>query len=494
MMGQPMSFLPEELLKKRIHVIGMTGAEGAAIARFLATEGASDVTLHDFASPDDLRLSFDRFHEAHTEAERETQFNELIRLPFQARIGKEVYLDGIAEAELVFVPQAWFRYPQNAVLKELQGKIPFWNITKLYAELAPCRVLAVSGTSGKSTTVRLLYEMCNAGGRAWFSGNDRLNVQLLDRFSDMQPEDLFVLEVSNRQLLIDFDKPFSVAGLTNLQPNHLDDHGTFEAYVAVKRKLFAHQRPEDIAVLNADDPVLRTLASDLPSRVVLFSLTEELSEGAYLHDGNLWIRSEGRSYLLCAARDVKLPGPHNLANILMAALMAFLVGIDTKTIRNVAVSFRGVPHRLEPVATVRGVSYVEDSAGCNPDNPRMAVQSFPQPIVLLAGGGRPHARAGDFLDMMRAVRSARMRAMILYGPAAEQMEREYAEVRAETPGQTDIPVEHASTMREAFVKCVAFARHGDVVVLSPGCESFGEFRDYRERAQVFHQLVAALEA
>ncbi|MCA9388052.1 MAG: hypothetical protein KC653_03310, partial [Candidatus Andersenbacteria bacterium] len=323
-----MAFLSTDILGKKIHVVGMTGAEGASIARFLATEGAKHVTLHDFVETGDLRESFDRFHEALTEQERQSQFDELMSLPFEARIGPDAYLDGVEEAELLFLPQSWFRYEQNKVLHELKGKVPFWNITKLYVELAPCTVVGISGTSGKSTTSRLLYEICRRDRTAWFTGNDRLNVQILDKLPEMKPEDVLVVEVSNRQLLFDFDKPFDLAGLTNIIPSHLDDHKDAAGYIEAKKRLFRGQTAEHYAVLNADDEISQRLLPEIPAVQGLFSLQKELEAGAFRKNGELWIRWNGKGYRLADERDVKLPGPHNTANILLASLLAFLLDVD----------------------------------------------------------------------------------------------------------------------------------------------------------------------
>lgn len=490
-----MSVLSQDRLEQQMHVVGVFGAEGAAIARFLHAQGAKDVVLHDLATKDEAESVFHTNHEALTPTEQQQQLQELLALPYKWQLG-EAYLTDIDLAEVIFVPQSWFRYEQNKPLLELaktaQDHVEFSSITKLYSDLVPCNMLAVSGSSGKSSVAKLLADICSRHTKTWFTGNDRLNVQILDKIEEMTPDDLCVLEVSNRQLLIPRKKPFHITALTNLRPTHLDDHGDFESYIDAKLQLFSGQTAEHVAILNADDPNVSQLVNEISAFRAFVSLQRPLEEGAYVKGGDFWIRHNNREYKLCSVREFPLPGPHNQLNALIASLMAFHAGVPTKLIREALLEAKGIPHRLEFVREVHGIKYYEDSAACNPDGPRVAVQSFSQPIVLMMGGTRPVQQEGEFLDAMRAIASARMRAVVLYGAVAHQLETELVQVVGEQRAADVFHIQRADTMKEAFQQATQLARKGDVVVLSPGCESFGEFKEYRHRAQVFTELVHKL--
>ena len=477
---------------KNIHVIGTSGAEGSAIVEFLATRlSKPQIIAHDFCTEGNFKESFWSFHDAFSEEEKDTTFDKLQKLPvkfnFQAN-----YLEDIEKADIVFVPQSWFRYKNNQALIPLSKKIPFYNITKLYFNLCPCPIIAVTGTSGKSTTTRLIYEILKKGGQSvYFTGNDRQNVQVLNNLDNIKKNDVLVMEVSNRQLKIDQGKSPHVGVITNISPNHLDDHQDYQEYIEVKKSLLRYQNESDFAVLNYDNNTTRQLASDIQGQPYYFSQNKEPELGCFLKNNDIFIKDAQREYRVCQAREIVLPGPHNLANVLAASLAAFLVGSSPKNIRETVTSFTGLPSRLELVKEIKGVKYYEDSAACNPEGTSMAVQSFKNPIVLIAGGSRKVKTPNEYQEMAKSIAGSNVKALLLLGEEAANIEKAVRKTIEKT-SQPSLLIKHCSTLEEAVSDSSTLADTGDIVILSPGCESFGMFKDYRDRGRQFKILVKQL--
>lgn len=472
---------PVRTLRGRsIHVLGLSGTEGSAVCDFLMRQGVRTVTAHDLTTPKTFPEVFRRTHAWMSPSECEAALERWLSEPIPIR-WRDRYLEGIGEAEVVFLPQAWFRYPENAPIRSLPPEVERTSLTRLVFDLVPCPVVGVTGTNGKFTVGTLIHRMLVAAGlRAHFSGNDRTHVPILYRLEDLRRTDWLVLEISNRQLL-GLERSPHVAVLTNLAPHHLDDHGSFEAYVACKATIFRHQSPEDVAVLNADDPVSFALTSEIKAQLVPFGrysdLPRRLRRGAWVEDG--WIVAFGHRVLPVDA--LQLPGDHTVANALASCAAAGVVGVPPEAMADVLRSFRGLPHRLWLIAERGGVRYYEDSLATNPAAAAAAIRAMDRPFVLIAGGRRPHATVQDFRPMREALLAAPVRATYLIGECAGVMREAFSGLPAE--------VLVVGTLQRAVRRAVQLVRPGEAVLLSPGCESFDQFRDYRERAEVFAALV-----
>lgn len=470
---------------KQVHVVGLAGTEGAAVVEFLLACGITTVTAHDLATAEEFPDAFRRAHQWMTPAQQDAALRRLLGAPIVRRF-RDRYLEGIERADLIYVSQAWFRYPENAPIRRAQeAGIPLSSMTALFFETVPCPILGVTGTNGKFTVVRLVASMlAESGIRTFESGNDRTHVPILYRLDEVTQDAVLVLELSNRQLI---GLPYSphIAVVTNLSPHHLDDHGTFEAYVEAKRTIVAHQGPQDYAILNADDPVVRAFGDACRSRVLLWSRTRPVDEGACLVDGWITLRLGSREERV-AKVPLPVPGDHMVDNALGAALAARIAGARPEAIARVLESFRALPHRLRRVAEVGGVTYYEDSLATNPAAAAAAVRSFDRPLVLLAGGHRRDATPEDFRPLADALRERPVRGVVVFGAAAAALEE--AVRSAGVPGD----VVRCAQLEDAFEAARALARPGDVVTLSPGCESFDQFRDYRHRAARYVELVEAL--
>ncbi|NIT35955.1 MAG: UDP-N-acetylmuramoyl-L-alanine--D-glutamate ligase [candidate division Zixibacteria bacterium] len=346
-----------------------------------------------------------------------------------------------------------------------------------YRLLVTDRIVAVTGSNGKSTTTALLGEMFRrAGEEVVVAGN--IGVALTAVLAELEPTTTVVAEVSSFQLEdVATFKPH-VAVLLNLAPDHLDRHGSPAAYYRMKWRIFENQGAGDYAVLNADDPS-SAKADNLRAAVTLFGRRAAPGPGVWLEGGDVKYDVRGRRGTLLAASGVRLPGPHNLSNAMAAACASLAVGVPAAAVAEALASFEGLPHRLEFTGEVARVRYVNDSKATNVASALAALASFDGPIVLIAGG---KSKGEDFAALASAARG-KVRAAILYGAAQEELAAAFAGV---------VPLERAATVKEAVAKAVGAARPGDTVLLSPACTSWDQYRDFEERGDDFKRAVADL--
>ncbi len=483
--------IPELKQKNNIHVIGASSAEGSAILDFLLTQGIKNITAHDFKNQKEFRESFDSFHDSLNLKEKDKYFKKITESGIKFNF-KDQYLDGIEKADLVFVTQAWFRYEPNLPkLKEAQDKgIEFSSITKLYFSLFPGKIIGITGSSGKTTTSNLINAVAEQSkNKVYFTGNDRLNKQVLNEIVTAGTNDLLVIEVSNRQLMLDLEKSPDIGVITNLSPNHLDDHETFENYIKVKKSLLKYQSKNDYAILNQDSKVTRKIgeSEDLKSEVIFFSRQDRLNKGVFLDKDVLKLKLNNKEHNICSVSDLHIKGPHNIENAMAATSVGGVLGINPDKIGKALKSFTGIKSRLELVREVKGVKFYEDSAACNPNGPYYAAQSFKEPLILIAGGYRKNPLDGEFDEMARAVLENNVKAVILIGDMKDFIAK--AITKQSESSKQSVLVYKAENLKEAVDKSWEIGKNGDVVVMSPGCESFGMFKDYRDRAKHFKQLV-----
>ena len=343
------------------------------------------------------------------------------------------------------------------------------------------RLCAITGTKGKSTTTAALGAMLReAGIDARVGGN--IGAPLVGLVEGSTDATAFAVEVSSFQLegIVRF-RP-DVAVWLNLSPDHLDRHPSLAAYVAAKARVFANQRPEDWAVVNADDPVVLREARRARARQLLFRVTGEplvSGDGAFFEEGAARLRQGGRLETLFLRGDVALPGAHLQGDLLVAAAAARLLGASAEAIARAVRGFRGVEHVLEHVATIDGVAYYNDSKATNVEAARRSLEAFSAPVVVILGG---RYKGGDFAELLPPLR-LHGRAVVTIGEAAER-------VTAALAGA--LPLERASSLRDAVLQARSLAKPGDVVLLAPACSSFDMFRDYADRGRAFKAEVERL--
>lgn len=354
--------------------------------------------------------------------------------------------------------------------------IPVVGELELGALAAHAPLICITGTNGKSTTTDLVGALLRAAGReVAVCGN--IGRAICEVAESVSAQGVLVVEVSSFQLeTVSRLQPY-IATWLNLTPDHLDRHGSFETYGAMKARLFERQTEDEWAVRHADDAeVMRRVSGAGAS--LLFSAGHEVAEGAGFGNGDLVLAWRGGREVLLPRTELRLPGPHNLANALAALATVLPLEIAPETLRQVLRTYSGLEHRLEPAGEVAGVRFVNDSKATNTGSMEVALQSFPAPLVLIAGG---RDKGQDFRPLHALVRRA-VRHLVLIGEGAEPMSQAWP----------DVPAERAGSMAEAVALAHRAAGPGGVVLLSPGCASFDMFQDYEDRGRCFKHEVARL--
>jgi UDP-N-acetylmuramoylalanine--D-glutamate ligase len=452
-----------QAVPKRALVVG-AGRSGAAVAKALVAFGASVVVT-------------DRKREGDLGPEME----ELRRLGVELAVGAHS-LDLLAGVDLVVVSPGvpsdlpLLQAARQRVIPDQPGRlVEVIGELEFAARLIDAPCAAISGTNGKSTTTLLLGAMAIEAGRRVFVGGN-LGQPLSAALFPQAPWELLVVEVSSFQLETIRTFHPSCAALLNVTPDHLDRYPDFEHYIAAKRRLFLNVSPEDTAVLNAADPIVRAIGRGLPCRVIWFA--EEPTEGdaIWCAGGSVHMRVDGREETLWPIKALQLPGRHLMQNALAATAMARTMALPAAAIEQAIRDFQGQEHCLETVAERGGVLYVNDSKGTNVDAVINALDSLDRPIVWIGGG----LNKGGRFEALRPAIGRRVKLAIVFGAARQA-------IALALEGMT--AVEEVATLDEAVRRATGAAQAGDVVLLSPACASFDQFRDYRERGERFRALV-----
>ncbi|HEC21263.1 MAG TPA: UDP-N-acetylmuramoyl-L-alanine--D-glutamate ligase, partial [Candidatus Peregrinibacteria bacterium] len=373
---------------KKIHVIGFSGTEGAAIALFLARKGVKNLHFHDFCEEKKFKKHFREAHVGFSAKEREELFKELGKISANFYF-KENYLKDVEKADIIFVPQSWYLYEFNKPLWGLKKKrgITFSSITKLYFDLVPAKIVGITGSNGKTTTSNMINGIFQASRfQTYFSGNDRRNVQILEKIEKMTAEDFLVLEISNRQLKVDLKRSPNIGILTNITPNHLFEYSSFAEYEDSKEGMLKYQKKRDFAILNFDNPSSQKIIRKGKYNVFPFSTEEILERGAFVRGGVMVVKDAGKEYKICKTGELKIKGKHNISNALAAIATAYLAEVKIEVIRDAIKKFRGLPQRLELVRKIKGVEFYNDTASTAPESTIAALDTLKSNVILIAGG------------------------------------------------------------------------------------------------------------
>ena len=445
-------------------LVAGAGKSGIAAAELLLSLGG-EVILYDGND----RLDRDKLRAGFGEAAR---IHILLgELPRTALVGVEL---------AIISPGIALDAPFVTVLDE--AGVPIWGEIQLAYHVAKGRLIAITGTNGKTTTTALT----GAVMKAWFEevfvvGNigtpcTRLALDTTDR-------SVTVAEVSSFQLETIMDYRPDISAILNITPDHLNRHGTMENYIEIKERITANQSAQDCVVLNYEDPVLREFgeSSELKPKVVFFSSARPLTEGLYLEGNQIQVAHSGKKEPLVDVRDLQLLGRHNYENVMAAAAIAIRIGVPMEVIRRVVKEFKAVEHRIEFVLERAGVKYYNDSKGTNPDAAIQAIRAMPGPTVLIAGGYDKHSEYDEWIGEF----GDKVKYLVLIGQTSDKI----AEC-ARAHGFNDIM--YAEDMEEAVHVCAAYADAGDSVLLSPACASWGMFANYEQRGNIFKECVRNL--
>ncbi len=462
----------EPLRHRRVDVVGVASVEGSEMARYLAKAGFTQVVGHDQQpSLAALERSHDRAHAGLRAPERQSRFSELLPALSELRLGPR-YLEDIEGSELAIPTQAWFLSPANRPLKEaVRSGLGLYSMAQAYLDLARGPVLGVTGTHGKSTTSALAAAMLRRSGhfeQVWLGGNDRHSRQALAAVAGDDGRSCLVLELSNRQLVQLRTAP-AYAVLTNITPNHLDEHGGLEGYVAAKRRIFELPGCQ-VLVRNGDDRLSLEGAPPPPSVGELrFARGEaELGrlDGGFLDGGELVLRHRGARLPLMLRDQIPLVGGHNVANVLAAATAALAVTGDQAGIPKIAEAvgrFMPLPHRLQLVWQADGVSFYDDLSSTTPQSTVAAIRALNRSCVLICGGDD---KGISFEGLVQLMPDPVRRVVLLPGSGSERL---LAAVEAVGHGHT---VSRSAQLESAVLRARELAVAGDAVLLSPACPGF----------------------
>lgn len=341
-------------------------------------------------------------------------------------------------------------------------------------------IIAITGTNGKTTTTALTGEITGKYyGKSFVVGN--IGIPYTKVAQDTKEDSVIVAEISSFQLETAVEFHPKVSAILNITPDHLNRHHTMENYIAVKASIAKNQTEEDTIVLNYEDKELREIAKDVKAKVVFFSSERELAEGCYLKDDDIWYADADGAKKLMNVHEMRLLGKHNAENVMAAICMCYAYGVPMEYILSAVKEFKAVEHRIEYVATKKGVDYYNDSKGTNPDAAIKGILAMNKPTVLIGGGYDKDSSYDEWIESF----GDKVKALVLLGQTADKIE-----ACARAHGFENI---YREDSLEAVVDtCVRLSEPGDAVLLSPACASWGMFPNYEVRGKVFKELVHKL--
>jgi UDP-N-acetylmuramoylalanine--D-glutamate ligase len=451
---------------KRVLILG-AARQGLALARWLTLHGAR-VMLSD----------------ARSEAELLAARESLAGYPIQWALGGHPLK--LLDSTDVLCLSGGVPLTLPIVTEAAKRGISLSNDSQIFMEVVPCKTIGITGSAGKTTTTTLVGRMArNAYGRnAYIGGN--IGDPLINHVDNMKAGDIAILEISSFQLDQMTVSP-NIAAILNITPNHLDRHGSMEAYVAAKARILEFQGKDDAAVLGYHNKVAWSLRNKVHGKLYTFCLgeLEEGLHGAYLQDGLLHLR-DGETYLPLILREkVLLRGDHNLLNVLAAFAIGHAAGFPLDAMLGAVEGFRGVPHRLELVRELHGVRWYNDSIATAPERAIAAIRAFEEPIVLLLGGRDKNLPWEELMQLA----NQRVDHVVLFGEVADKIQKTIERLGLREPRFT---LTRTNGLREAVVRAAEVAEADDVVLLSPGGTSFDEFKDFEERGERFREWVQEL--
>ena len=361
-----------------------------------------------------------------------------------------------------------------------QQGLPVWGEVELAYRTGKGRVLAITGTNGKTTTTALLGKiMSDAEESVFVVGN--IGTPYTSKALEMKNDSVTVAEISSFQLETVEEFAPEVSAILNITEDHLNRHHTMEEYIRVKELIVKNQKPENVCVLNYEDPVLREFGKNIVPKTFYFSSERSLDRGIYLDGDQIILKTEKEEIPLVKTGDLKLPGKHNYENVMAASAMAYFAGVPVESIRRSICEFTAVEHRIEYVTEKNGVVYYNDSKGTNPDAAIKGIQAMERPTWLIAGGYDKESCYDEWLNSF----NGKVRSLVLIGQTKEKI-RDAAE-RLDA-----CPCILCEELEEAVKICAEKAQPGDAVLLSPACASWGQFENYEQRGDMFKKFVNSL--
>jgi UDP-N-acetylmuramoylalanine--D-glutamate ligase len=451
-----------ELKNKRVLVVGL-GRSGVASAIFLQEHGAKVIVS-----------------DSKSEVQLQSEVPALLDRGISIETGHHGERTFRDQDLIVVSPGVPSDQPQLQHARSLG--IPVIGEVELAFRFLQGKVLAITGSNGKTTTTTLVGEILaksgtKSGKKTLVGGN--IGTPVISLAGQSTPDSQTVLEISSFQLeSIEQFRPW-IATILNITPDHLDRHHTFQAYVDAKARIFENQQASDFAILNADDPTCVALKEKIKASLLWFSRKQLVENGAFLKGDQIIFRQNGQEQAVLSRSDIQLKGEHNLENVLAAVAMSMVAGCTPQQVRDAVKDFRAVEHRLELVATINGVTFYNDSKATNVDATVKALESFPGNIHIILGG----KDKGSDYTVLNPLLHERVKRVYLIGAASDK-------IVSHIKNATELV--RSGTLERAVRQAFEAAKSGDVVLLAPACASFDQFNSYEHRGRVFKELVRSL--
>ena len=445
-----------------IHLIGLSGAEGSSLALFFIRQGVKNLIGHDFCRPGDFSKNYFKYHQFQSREKSQQQIKQ-IKAAFKINF-KKSYLQGLGRNDLIFAPSSWFRYAENKKLAKHQ----FFNWYNLVGEIFRGKIIGVTGTAGKGTTTHLITLMLKAAGKKVYLAGDAWQMTNLGKISSMPKNSWLVLELSNRTLTFASKTRFSpqLAVITNISKHHIDDHhNSFGEYIKTKKEIARYQTKVDYFLYNSADAEAGKLKRYGRAKHLAFSQTTAKK---------LWLNNR---FLI---------GQHLRADAAAAIKVAKILKIRDVQIKKALATFRPRSGRMEPVGALNGIFFVNDGASTRPSASAAAIGAFSKNKVhLLLEGSRKKPHRSYYLDLLKIIRDCRVKNVFISGSITGFL--------LPLLKKTGVPAFASNGLAESVCRAYRSAKSGEIILLSPANESFGQFSDYRERVALFNATVKKLK-
>ena len=439
--------------------------------------GVSNIPLIDYLYQKNANVTV--FDDREEEKLEQNVINKIKDYGFKFYLGKG-NLNNLKGFDLIFRSPSCLPTKPELIEEKNRGAIVTTEIEQLI-KMAPCKIIGVTGSDGKTTTTTLTYEILkNAGYKVYLGGN--IGIPLFTKLSEIEPDDIIVLELSSFQLMGMEISP-EIAGITNITPNHLNIHKDYQEYIDAKKNIFKYQDQNGVLVLNADNDITNSCRDEANGKVIMFSSTKKLENGFIVDNGIIKECEDGIRRHIIDTKDLKLKGEHNFQNICTAlALTKGLVDID-KAVDTIK-EFSGVHHRLELVRVIDGVEWYNDSASTSPTRGISALNAFDnKEIVLIAGGADKNL---DYTPIGRPI-VEKVRCLILIGQTANKI---YEAVKKELELQNkNLDIHMCESFKQSLDLAKRVAKSGQIVLFSPASTSFDMFKDMYDRGDRFKEEV-----
>ncbi|MBN2883174.1 MAG: UDP-N-acetylmuramoyl-L-alanine--D-glutamate ligase [Clostridia bacterium] len=458
----------KEIVKKRVAAVGL-GISNRPLLKYMADLGV-EITGFDSAPYEKLKSFVDEFR-----SYPNVSFN----------LGPD-YLDKLKGFDVIFKTPA-IRPDIDAFSREIRRGALMTSEMEVFMKMCCAKMIAVTGSDGKTTTTTLIGEILREQGyRVWVGGN--VGAPLFDKLDEIGGGDIVVLELGSFQLQTIKDVSPDIAVITNVSPNHLDFHKVIDEYIWSKQNIYRYQVPSDRLVLNFDNEITRSFAESASAEVVWFSRQRKPQNGTYLEDGDLVYYKNGNKEVLFNRNLILLKGMHHVENY-MAAISAIHGLVDIASIIKVAITFKGVEHRTEPVEKINEVWYYNDSIGSSPTRTKASLNAFDGKVILITGG---YDKKIPY-DMMGPLIIEKVKGLILLGQTGPKIKEAFEKEKKKSGKGTDIPVIEVDTIEDAVLQASKLAVPGDTVILSPASASYDMFPNFELRGKVFKDAVHNLK-